>query len=225
MNIKKLLKPLIIKTIPNHLIIWKGSSNNKSVALTFDDGPHPYFTEKILDILRDHQVNATFFLVGSNVEKHPNIAHRIRHEGHEIGNHSLTHNSYSRSKLRNVKTEIESTQKILKKTTGIGPVLFRPPYGIFSFDLIRYCVLERLTITMWSIDTRDFEINSTDELREKIFNTDIKSGDIILMHDNNDRTLHVLPDLIKHLKDQGYKFVTINNLLNSNFQETRNKRQ
>lgn len=211
--IKRLIKPFVIKVLPNKIIVWKSRNNSgKYVALTFDDGPDPYFTDDILNILHEHKASATF-LIGSKIEKYPDLALKIKLHGHEIGNHSYSHNSYSKAKLKNVKEEVGKAQNIIRKVVGLEAALFRPPYGILSLSILWRCLIKGLTLAMWSVDTRDHEIRSIEELREKMQKTEIRNGDIVLMHDNNQHTLQFLPEMIEQLKRQEFNFVTISSLM------------
>lgn len=210
---KKVVKPLLSCVLPNKLIVWKARPAKEVIALTFDDGPNPQFTPLFLHFLRVHNVKSTFFVIGHAVEQYPDLARQIIREGHEIGNHSFTHNNFSRTKLQNVPDEIWRTQHVIYNATGIRPTLFRPPYGILSLGIMRACVYSDLTVVMWSLDTRDCEVESSDLIRATIGRHPISKGEIVLMHDDNKHMLEALPEFISEQRAQGHQFVTISELL------------
>lgn len=205
-------------------VYFKGSPDNKVVALTFDDGPNGVYSEQILDILKEYDVKATFFLIGKNVELYPDIAKRMLAEGHVIGNHSNTHNANHALSAQGSR-DLEDAQKIIYKVTGVLPHLYRPPHGKktpWELD----CVNEnRLIEITWSVSANDqsepdADMDQTvDTFVDKIVKK-TTSGSIILLHDgygtehnNNksDRTLTVkaLPLIIERLLAKGYQFITV----------------
>lgn len=211
---KTIIKPLLSRTLPNRLIVWKTRPVQDFIAITFDDGPNPKFTRTLLDILSAKNIKATFFLVGQAVKQYPDLAKQIVIDGHEIGNHTLTHNSFSRAKLENAYNEIRLAQDVIRETTGVRPTLFRPPYGILSLRIMSVCAFNGLTVVMWSLDTLDCEETAdADAIRAVIRTHRIDKGEIVLMHDNNDHTLEILPEFITEQQTKGRHFVTISELL------------
>lgn len=192
------------------------NTENK-IALTFDDGPHPKYTEEILDILKANDLKATFFIIGQNAEQYPEIVQRIVDEGHEIGNHTFTHphmRSTSKEKLRE---EIEKTEKILNDICSYKPVLFRPPEG-FCCNAVENCAeVFDYNIMLWDIDTCDWAHNSVDNIVKTVVSK-AKTGDIILCHDfvtKPSPTPEALKRFIPKLKAKGFEFVTVSELLQS----------
>ena len=184
------------------------SIDDKVVALTFDDGPSKY-TSKILDILDKYKASATFFLIGNKVEFYGDILKRMLEEGSEIGNHSYDHKLLTRLSKEEFQEEINKTQEAIKNITGFTPTLFRPTYGGYTNVLKSYTDLK---FVLWDVDSRDWQVKSKDKILKNIV-PNVKSGSIILMHDNHEYALKVLDDLIQNLKKQGYKFVTVSELL------------
>ena len=184
------------------------NEEDKVVALTFDDGPSKY-TKDILDILKKYDACGTFFLIGNKVSFYGDILREMLSEGNEIGNHSYDHKYLTRLSEEEVKDEINKTQDEIKRVTGYTPTLFRPTYGGYNNTLKSYI---DLTFVLWDADSRDWSVKSTEGIMYNVFK-DVKSGSIILFHDNHEYSVNALPSVIKELKKQGYKFVTVSELL------------
>jgi len=194
----------------NYLNIKKKNINydDKVVALTFDDGPSKY-TNKILDSLKKYDACATFFVIGNKVEFYNETLKRMMEEGNEIGNHSYNHKWLNRLSEKEFKDELNKTQEKIKKVTGFTPKLFRPTYGGYSDKLKSYT---DLTFILWDVDSSDWKVKR----KEKILNNiipNVKDGSIILMHDNHEYSANAIDSVVKNLKDKGYKFVTVSELL------------
>ena len=184
------------------------NEEDKVVALTFDDGPSKY-TKDILDILKKYDACGTFFLIGNKVSFYGEVLREMLSEGNEIGNHSYDHKYLTRLSEEEVKDEISKTQDEIKRVTGYTPTLFRPTYGGYNNTLKSYI---DLTFVLWDADSRDWSVKSTEGIMYNVFK-DVKSGSIILFHDNHEYSVNALPSVIKELKKQGYKFVTVSELL------------
>ncbi len=184
------------------------NEEDKVVALTFDDGPSKY-TKDILDILKKYDACGTFFLIGNKVSFYGEVLREMLSEGNEIGNHSYDHKYLTRLSEEEVKDEINKTQYEIKRVTGYTPTLFRPTYGGYNNTLKSYI---DLTFVLWDADSRDWSVKSTEGIMYNVFK-DVKSGSIILFHDNHEYSVNALPSVIKELKKQGYKFVTVSELL------------
>ncbi len=184
--------------------VWCGNDRDDSVALTFDDGPSPD-TPAILDFLRDENIKATFFLIGSAVEKYPEIAKRIAKEGHEIGNHSYSHPIYLFCSPQRTRRELEKTQVIIEKTVGFAPKLARPPCGVRTPAYFAAAKNLGLQTVQWSDAGFDWQSISAAQIAGKVTET-VQSDSIILLHDgdaalkNNRReTVKSLPLILKGL--------------------------
>jgi peptidoglycan/xylan/chitin deacetylase (PgdA/CDA1 family) len=205
-------------------VYFKGSPDDKVVALTFDDGPNGVYSTQILDILKEYDVKATFFTIGKNVELYPDIAKRILAEGHIIGNHSNTHDANHALSAQGSR-DLEDAQKIIYKVTGVLPHLYRPPHGKktpWELDCVNENYLIEIT---WSVSANDQSEPDADleQTVDTFVNKIIKKtnpGSIILLHDgygtehnndNSDRTLTIkaLPLIIEQLLAKGYRFVTV----------------
>lgn len=197
--------------------IYKGPSNRKLVALTFDDGPDNYYTPRILDILQAKGVHATFFMVGKQAKHFPLIVKKIAEEGNAIGNHSWDHPELWKLSNAQVTQEIVSTQNEIQQITGQRTTLFRPPYGkLTPADMILIHNLGYRIID-WSVDTLDWKGSSAHAILQNV-NKEVSPGGIILEHSLGrpgelNGTLQALPQIIDRLKAQGYEFVTIPTLI------------
>jgi len=199
-----------------------GAENADSIAITFDDGPDPDWTPAILDILKAHGVKATFFLVGQEAERYPEIVGRIVAEGHEIGNHSFTHPNLAEAPASIVRLELNATQRLIESLTGRSTTLFRPPYNAdsnpASLDEIAPIAtaqsLGYLTV-LENIDPKDWESSGKAELLARV-KMGRRNGNVILLHDGGgDRsaTVEALPAILDYLKERGDRVVSIGDLL------------
>ena len=185
------------------------------IALTFDDGPHSEKTPQILDILRDNKVTATFFIVGENARNNEDIIERIISEGHEIGNHTFGHKYLFGKNRRDMEREIDLCDDEIFNHSEYNSTLFRPPGGIYNDTLISVCAERGYSMVLWSIDTRDWEGKSAYEIETEVM-TNIQDGSIILMHDYvccESHTAEALTRIIPKLKELGYRFVTVSELI------------
>jgi peptidoglycan/xylan/chitin deacetylase (PgdA/CDA1 family) len=198
----------------SHKLIREWPSGRKWVALTFDDGPHPDWTPKFIDLLRSKGVKATFFLIGPNVEKNPEMAKLLLENGFEVGNHTMTHPSFKGKSIDKVREEIGKTNDILKSTLGLQEItLFRPPYGQAPKPVQDVCQELGLKIITWNIDTDDWRSTTNEDKMTSIVLSQVKDGSIILMHDRTEKAYNTTAKIIDPIRAQGYEFVTISELL------------
>ncbi len=191
------------------------SGAKKEIALTFDDGPSLQNTEEILRILKEYGIRATFFVIGENAAADPERIRMIHEAGHEIGNHTYTHAYISKIKPDALREEIRKTEEVLKNITGVKTKVFRPPGGYY--DEASLAVLEEMGYqsVLWSLDTRDWSMPKSDTIASKIEENAV-GGDIILFHDLNDKRLptpEALKRILPYLKENGYEFVTISEMI------------
>ncbi|MBM4161250.1 MAG: polysaccharide deacetylase family protein [Ignavibacteria bacterium] len=187
-------------------ILWR--THHSSVHLTFDDGPHPCATYKVLDILGRRKIRATFFLVGNDALLHPQVVRRIAEEGHSIGNHAFSHRSlFFKPKSLQV-SEIEKTDEILAQIVGKRPIYFRPPYGYFDRNTLRAAKETHHKLVMWDVDPRDYDARPVQEIVEDVA-SNTRHGSIILFHDNHsteDTVGQFLNPVLNRLEERGYQF-------------------
>lgn len=187
--------------------------SEKLVALTFDDGPWPETTEKVLEILSQFNVKATFFMVGLHVQSHPGIAQKVAAAGHAIGNHTWRHRLENLDQLTAVE-EINNAARLIYEATGVRTHLFRPPGGNLSGELVPYAQQSNYATLLWSADSQDYFASSPLIIDNVL--KEVKPGGIVLLHDGGgDRmaTVEALPQILTALKHQGYQFVTVPQLL------------
>lgn len=184
-------------------------AETKKIALTFDDGPHPRYTEELLDGLAERDVKATFFLLGQNIEGREEIIERMAREGHLIGNHTYYHVDITRLPQREACREILETSEKITAITGQPVEYIRPPFGNWDKEL--ECEVMMLPI-FWSVDTLDWTTKNEDQIVQKVV-TKIEENDIILMHDSYDSTVKAALRIVDLLQAEGYEFVTADELI------------
>lgn len=198
-------------------ILYKAEIPNqeKVIALTFDDGPWLGTTTQMLDILKQNNIKATFFWVGTAIQEHPEIAKIVVADGHAIGNHTW-HHWYKQMDLATAKSEIEHTADLIYKTTRVKTALFRPPGGYLNNGLVTYAKSQKYAVVMWSQTSADTDPRAKYQVFVKNVLRDAQPGGIVLMHDGGGdrrRTVQALPGIIQGLKAKGYRFVTVPELL------------
>ncbi len=196
-------------------IVWEINTDEKIVALTFDDGPHRKYTSQLLDLLAKYNAKATFFIVGQNAEKNPEVVARMFKDGHELANHTFTHPL--RTNVPNLLKEIKQTNDSIQSITGFTPTLFRPVEGQFSDAMIDAIAKEGYKVVMWSwhLDTLDWKSPGTSRIVNTVLKG-VKEGNIVLFHDgggNRQQTVKAMERILPELKKQGYRFVTVSELL------------
>lgn len=191
----------------------KASRNSsKQVSLTFDDGPCPY-TNQVLDLLDQYDMKATFFCIGQQVLKYPEIANRIIESGHSIGNHSFTHRKdIAFSNVREMITEIQLADEALAKATKYTTPMYRPPFGVTNPNVIKACKASNKQIIGWSIRSLDTVIKDEKRILNRIVPR-LKAGDIVLLHDTSERTVRVLEQLLIKMKEMNLQSIPVDRLL------------
>lgn len=188
------------------------STSRPVIALTFDDGPHPELTPKLLDILREKGVRATFFVIGGNVDKYPEIARRIVAEGHEIANHSYSHPALTGVGPAGLYQELKGTSDAILRATGRLPRSMRPPYGANNAQVERAVLQEHgMDMVMWSVDPLDWKRPGAAVVTKRLVDG-ARPGAILLAHDIHPGTVEAIPEVISQLKAKGYTFVTVGQL-------------
>lgn len=183
--------------------------NIKYVALTFDDGPSPRCTPQLLDGLKERGVHATFFVVGCQVVKDPDIVTRMAAEGHQVGNHSYDHKELDKLSAQEAAQDMQKNDQLLQELLGEGDYWVRPPYGLLSEE-----ESSALTVPIinWSVDTEDWKSKDAGKILDIIYR-DTGDGDIILLHDRYLNSVSAALQAVDHLQQQGYRFVTVAELL------------
>jgi peptidoglycan-N-acetylglucosamine deacetylase len=183
------------------------------IAMTFDDGPSAENTPRLLEMLKQRNIKATFFLIGQNVASNPDLVRRILAEGHEIGNHSWTHPQLSRLSDQKVTAEIAKTQDAIKDASGFTPTLLRPPYGAITSRQREWIENQfGLSIILWSVDPFDWKRPGASVISQRIL-SQARPGAIILSHDIHKQTVDAMPATLDGLMRKGFKFVTVSQLI------------
>lgn len=199
-------------------IVWEVPMNEKWIALTFDDGPHPTVTPLILDLLKQYDAKATFFVIGYHLDKYPHIVERELQEGHEVGNHTDLHTIFNaQSSEMAIAEEIRTFQHKMLDQFGQAGVWFRPPGGYYNDRIVRIAQQLGYTVVLWSWhqDTKDWKKPGVDYIVHKVLDN-ARNGDIILFHDHvNDsmQTVRALETILPALQERGFRMVTVSQLI------------
>lgn len=187
--------------------------NGPYVAMTFDDGPHQTLTPKLLDLLAEKKIKATFFVLGENAERHPEILKRAVAEGHEIGNHTWSHPNLAKSSQDTVRSQLQRTDDLIRQTTGLRPKIMRPPYGELTSRQRQWVHDEfGYNVILWDVDPLDWKEPGPSVVAQRIIR-ETKPGSIILSHDIHAQTIAAMPETFDALLAKGFKFVTVSELL------------
>ena len=191
-----------------------GNRAERTVALTFDDGPHPVYTDRILEVLDRYGIRATFFVIGKNVEQYPEVFERVVSRGHSIGSHTYSHAHIGRIGEAQLIEEYEKNDALLKER-GVSTRLFRPPEGVCDGKVKGLASKRACDVILWSIDTGDWRGTSADRIVMEVLDHAC-GGEIVLMHDyisGRGHTAEALEKLIPELLRKGFEFVTVGELL------------
>lgn len=190
----------------------QGDPLKKQIALTFDDGPHPGYTAQILQILKRYDARATFFVVGAQAEKHPDLIRAEIAGGHEVGNHTFDHFSLVKIPPSYVPIEIKACGEALKRITGRAPHLFRPPGGEYNRAVAQAAGELGYTMVLWTGDPGDYASPGASVILRRTLH-EIGPGGILLLHDGIAQTMQVLPQILQYLRDNGYEMVTVDEMM------------
>ena len=185
----------------------KIDKSKKMIALTFDDGPN-YNTSKIIDVLNKYDIKATFFVLGNRAINNKDILKKMADSGMEIGNHTYNHLLLTKYDENKIRSEIEDTSEVIYSATKKRPKLLRPSYGSVNNKIKK---VANMPIIIWDIDTLDWKYHNSKRITSRVVNK-VRDGDIILMHDIYSASLNALSNIIPILQDNGYEFVTIDEL-------------
>jgi peptidoglycan/xylan/chitin deacetylase (PgdA/CDA1 family) len=214
------LHPNMNKWKQEKIVITQVKTSQKAVALTFDDGPDREKTPAVLDSLKKYNAHATFFVIGSRAEKEPQLMQLIASQGHEVANHSYSHiySNFSINKPEIFKEEIDKTETIIENLASQKPVLFRPPGGYLSDNLVNLIKSENMVIAYWTWqqDSKDWKVGTSGATIANHIIKHIQPGQIILLHDganNGLETAKAVDILLNKLTQDGYEFVTMSELM------------
>ena len=180
------------------------------IALTFDDGPHPEYTGKIIKILSEKKAPATFFIVGNRAELHPVLLQRMKQANCEIGNHTYDHIDLSKINNGDFLDQMEKCNRAIYNATGEYPKIYRPPFGRIS-KANEQSISHKMSKILWTVDSLDWTTPNKDKIIEKVVNS-AKDKSIVLMHDFYSQSVEALPEIIDRLREKGYEFLTVSQL-------------
>jgi len=199
------IKKYIIACLPARFLRYK-EKDNKAIYLTFDDGPDTIVTPKVLDLLKHHDVKASFFIIGEKAVQLPEVVKNIHGAKHTIANHSYYHRSFANLELSQQLAEIELTNKTINRIIDFKCVFFRPPGGIWSFALLWAVIKKRMILVNWNRDSLDCRDKSAQEIIKLFKAQPLQAGDNILFHDDNVKVCDILQEMLPYWKKQGLIF-------------------
>ncbi len=183
------------------------------IAMTFDDGPHAQNTPRLLDMLKQRGIKATFFVIGQCAAEYPQIMARIAAEGHEVGNHSWSHPQLSKMGENSVTEQLEKTHEVIAQTTGAAPRLMRPPFGSFTTNQRAWAAHRwGYKCILWDVDPLDWKVRNAEHVKNEILKATV-AGSIVLSHDIHKTTVDAMPATLDALTARGFKFVTVSELI------------
>lgn len=187
--LRQAAKALLTACVPQHGLMTRGpraaGTAAPTLALTFDDGPHPEHTPRLLDVLRERSLVATFFVIGDRAARHPDLVRRIADEGHELGNHTWSHSEPAQTSSRQFLDEVRRTDDLLVELTGAVPRTMRPPKGELGWSKLSGLWRLGKSVVLWNVDPRDYRMTSADDMAAWCSGYQPQGGDIVLMHDNH----------------------------------------
>ena len=188
--------------------IFERGARRDAVYLTFDDGPHPEHTPRLLDVLAENGAKATFFVVGQECEKHPEIVRRIVGEGHQLGNHTFFHRLPREVSATDLTDEVQRTRGVIRQIAGSDCRLFRPPYGALTLSKMKALWRCGQTIALWSVDPRDYKSNAG-EVVCWLRNHPAEGGDVVLLHDTHATAAEAVPAIVESIRRRGYELLAL----------------
>jgi peptidoglycan/xylan/chitin deacetylase (PgdA/CDA1 family) len=211
----ELARPMITDLEQAGRCVSHGPRDRAQVALTFDDGPSPEFTHRVLDVLARYEVPATFFCIGLSANGLEQDVARIADQGHDLGNHTWSHPYLPDLSPSRLREQVGRTSDALARMTGEVPTLMRPPYGALTPEVLRWCSELDETIVMWDVDATDWAMPGPDAIARRVIDRS-QPGSVVLLHDgggDRSQTVQALPAIIEGCQERGLSFVTLPGLL------------
>lgn len=199
------------KLSPYGTVLFGGKTEQKICTLTFDDGPHPLYTPRLVEALKRLHVPATFFVIGKQVDRFPYLVQLEAQNGFEIGNHSYSHVTLTRLDSHELITELAACDLAVKNAGGPEPRYLRPPGGDVDWATVRAADACGLRVALWSDDPGDYAMKNSKSIAEGVIRH-IRNGSIILLHDGNMATVEALPQIVNWARAHGYRFVPLHDV-------------
>ena len=200
----------------NVSVISSGTVHDKWIALTFDDGPYPPYTDRLLDVLKAKGIHVTFFLVAEQAQQYPELVRRMTAEGHTVGLHAFRHRDFLKLAEEEKRKDLEQGKNLLRDITGKNPVYWRPPHGFRDFSVMETAAAQNLTVVNWSVIPRDWTGIDSQEIFRRVMDK-AEDGAIVLLHDGDSpgyrasrqATVDAVTPLIDSLREKGYHLVSL----------------
>lgn len=199
----------LLRWLPRSLVTTTGPREQHGLYLSFDDGPHPEYTPRVLDLLAEHDAKATFYLIGNQIEANAALVARIAAEGHTLGNHSMSHPHFEELSSAEQLDEVDQVDRLLSSIDGRPRHSFRPPRGVLTVPMLARFFWQRRRVDYWSYDSLDYSRRPATELVEVMRSHPVRAGDIILMHDDGPISLDMLRILIPAWKAEGFSLLPL----------------
>jgi peptidoglycan/xylan/chitin deacetylase (PgdA/CDA1 family) len=206
--VRQVLRVGLAATLPRRMFMISGPAKSSAACLTFDDGPDPQHTPRLLDVLGNLGVTATFFVIGEKAERHPELVLRMVAENHVVGNHTYSHCLPTRTPTRQLIEEVHRTDRLIAGLVGRRTRLFRPPHGHLTASKLLSLWRASLTVVLWNIDPKDYSRTSSDEVNSWFRMHSLRGGDVVLLHDSKPHCLGALPALVEDARSRGLSFTT-----------------
>ena len=207
--VRQVLRRALAAALPSRLFLTRGPGRGRSVCLTFDDGPDPILTPRLLDVLRESEIRATFFVIGEKVERYPGIVRRMSLEGHCVGSHSFTHSEPKSTSCRRFLYEVRRTAALLRGLLGLEVTLFRPPHGKLTASKLWRLLWERQTVVLWNVDPKDYTRSNSQAVAAWFAAQPLRGGDLVLLHDTVPHAIDLVPILADQARASGLTFATV----------------
>lgn len=205
-RLRQTAKRALETLLPRRALLVRGPQDTRQVCLTFDDGPHPVHTAAVLDALFEHDVRATFFVVGERAAAYPELVRRMVREGHVVGSHSYHHKRPEETTAAALHREVRASLGLLGQLCDKPPYLFRPPHGKLTVSKLGALWSLSQTVVLWSVDPRDYAKHSHVEVTHQV---DVAGGDIVLLHDTFPLAAAALGDIVRRIRARGFGLTTV----------------
>ncbi|MDH4275400.1 MAG: polysaccharide deacetylase family protein [Gammaproteobacteria bacterium] len=205
--LRNFAKDILQAFLPGRAFVWR--VDPMQIGLTFDDGPDPEFTPKVLDALSGLGIKATFYFIGEKIQRYPDLVREVVLRGHAVGGHSFQHKELTQMSQGELLVDLQKTAALLESASGTVCKSFRPPRGRFNWTTLSVSRRAGFVMVHWSVTYSDYLRDGLDALRARLTQRPPRGGDVVLLHDNNPYTIAFLPDFVRAARAKGLEFVTL----------------